>query len=853
MNRFSIGRGLLSLLFVPLIASAGSYLAVDDRTMIDQADGIAVVVVLSEHSFVSTSGLILTDYLVGVEESLKGAAGAGETITVREVGGTVGDVSLSSSTAPHFAAGEKALVFLSRVAPDAWSTWSGELGKYSFVRDLDSTALVREATDEEIFGWDLSQTRQSGRVRDAEEFLRYIREVTSSEAAYPDSTEADLEGAIRADTAAMASTAAGIWNSDTGSSINISISGTASSNTYGTVNSANTVNFNVPESFSYVYVDPVDGPTTKTPLALSVVGQALLRASSAQHQSTLGESYYTSTECDIVIQAGIGSIETEVTAHEMGHCLGFRHSNTGTPSTTNALMNSMAGSGASLKTWDRDAANQVYGDGTFDTTSTSGNAFLMQFGFTPAGGGRWQSGGFGMGVYDVVSCTAPSITAQPQSVSIASGQTATLSVTATGATSYQWYQGGSPTTGSAISGATSSSYTTPALTSSQTYSVRVTNSCGSTDSSTATVTISCPKPGISVQPQSASISSGQSVTLSVVASGSPTYQWYRGSAGDTSQAISGATNSTYTTGALTSTSSFWVKLTNSCGSTNSATATLTICVIPTITTQPQSATITSGQSATLSVGASGATMYQWYRGIKGDTNNPIFGATASSYNTGSLTATSQYWVRVSSTCSSRDSDTATVTVQSTCVVPQITAHPQSGAVQSGQTATLVVSATGTSLLYQWYEGPKDDLGHPISGATGSIYTTPALSSTTQYWVRVSNSCGEARSNTVTVTVQPACTAPSIFTQPQSATLARNGSALLGVAVAGTTPFTFQWYKGSSGDSSQPISGATGASYNTGPLTKTSSYWVRVTNSCDSANSQTATLTVPGGRRRTVRR
>src|SRR5450759_4701550 len=55
----------------------------------------------------------------------------------------------------------------------------------------------------------------------------------------------------------------------------------------------------------------------------------------------------------------------------------------------------------------------------------------------------------------------PSITTQPTSQTVTAGQTATFSVTASGTAplSYQWQKNGT-----AISGATSASYTTPATT-----------------------------------------------------------------------------------------------------------------------------------------------------------------------------------------------------------------------------------------------------------------------------------------------------------------------------------------------------------------------------------------------------
>lgn len=85
---------------------------------------------------------------------------------------------------------------------------------------------------------------------------------------------------------------------------------------------------------------------------------------------------------------------------------------------------------------------------------------------------------------------------------------------------------------------------------------------------------------------------------------------------------------------------------------------------PTIVTQPASQTISTGETATLSVTANGAAplSYQWYQGTSGDTTGPISGASSSSFTTPALTATTSYWVRVTNTIGSADSDTATVTV-----------------------------------------------------------------------------------------------------------------------------------------------------------------------------------------------
>ena len=81
-------------------------------------------------------------------------------------------------------------------------------------------------------------------------------------------------------------------------------------------------------------------------------------------------------------------------------------------------------------------------------------------------------------------------------------------------------------------------------------------------------------------------------------------------------------------------------------------------------------------------------------------------------------------------------------------------------------------------------------------------------------------------------------------QPASRRVDQGQSATLTVTVeANGAPIEYQWYRGASGDETNPISGATGASYVTPPLTTTSSYWVRARTLCNSIDSATATLFV----------
>jgi hypothetical protein len=180
------------------------------------------------------------------------------------------------------------------------------------------------------------------------------------------------------------------------------------------------------------------------------------------------------------------------------------------------------------------------------------------------------------------AAVAPTITTQPASQTVTAGQTATFTVVANGTAplSYQWQQNGVN-----ITGATSSSYTTPATATSQSgtnFDVIVSNSAGSAMSATATLEINAATtaPTITTQPVSQTVTAGQTATFSVVANGTGplSYQWQQNGVN-----IAGATASSYTTSATTTSQSgtkYDVVVSNSAGSVTSTSATLTVSAVP---------------------------------------------------------------------------------------------------------------------------------------------------------------------------------------------------------------------------------------------------------------------------------
>ena len=270
-------------------------------------------------------------------------------------------------------------------------------------------------------------------------------------------------------------------------------------------------------------------------------------------------------------------------------------------------------------------------------------------------------------------------------------------------------------------------------------------------------------PSLMVQPMSVTVTAGQPATFSVSATGTApiSYQWRRNAAN-----ISGATAASYTIAATTtgdSGSKFDVIVSNNSGSITSSQATLTVnasTAAPAITTQPSNQSVTTGQTATFSVVASGTAplAYQWRK----NTTN-ISGATAFSYTTPVTTSADNgagFDVVVSNTAGSITSAQATLTVSSAPVAPSVTTQPVNQTVSAGQTATFSVVANGTApLTYQWQKN-----GSAITGATAASYTTPVTTTADSgelFRVVVSSSAGNVTSNSATLTVNPGTSNSSV--------------------------------------------------------------------------------------------
>ncbi|MCU1227884.1 MAG: hypothetical protein JWO97_768 [Acidobacteria bacterium] len=474
------------------------YMVPTDGKLIDSADAIVIANAGDGHGEYELNGDICTKTFLNVESVLKGTIKAGTIITTRELGGVVGQSAMAVSGGVTFTPGEHVLMFLQRDGDDNWKTWGMALGKFNFVQDAEGQTLLARDIKSEIFGFDeATGLPHEEKARMASEFIDFIsrwqhhrvrgvaredyivEHATITSVAMTSGNPHTLvmvpnhhvpassytQGNFRwtvfdagqtvsfrtsgsqpgYDSAGAAVRGAAAWTNDPNSNVRYSIAGTT---TAGFVKDGqNTIVFN-----------------SSTDVPSGAIGYSKWFAD-GQHTFD-NETWYSTSEGDVVMRSGLSisaSAFDEAVTHELGHTLGFRHSDQGTPQSNQAVMNSVVSGnfGANLGPWDKDAVNHVYGNGTV----VNG---------VPTGG---------------TTCTAPAITTQPTSRTITAGQATTLSVGATGTTpAYQWYTGTSGTTTNPIPGATGPSVTvTPTTTTN--YWVRVSNSCGTVNSATATVTV----------------------------------------------------------------------------------------------------------------------------------------------------------------------------------------------------------------------------------------------------------------------------------------------------------------------------------------------------------------------------
>jgi hypothetical protein len=166
----------------------------------------------------------------------------------------------------------------------------------------------------------------------------------------------------------------------------------------------------------------------------------------------------------------------------------------------------------------------------------------------------------------------PTITKQPEAVTVYQTQTASMSVVASGAgtLSYQWFKDNAAVTGKTAATLTISS---AQFSDSGWYWCVVTNASGSTASDTVKLTVLSGVPGVTAQPNDTAVAENSPFSLSVTAEGPAplSYKWYKGST------LVGTANPYSVSGARSADEgSYFCIVSNTFGACTSKTATVSV-------------------------------------------------------------------------------------------------------------------------------------------------------------------------------------------------------------------------------------------------------------------------------------
>jgi hypothetical protein len=282
------------------------------------------------------------------------------------------------------------------------------------------------------------------------------------------------------------------------------------------------------------------------------------------------------------------------------------------------------------------------------------------------------------------------------------------------------------------------------------------------------------KPAFVTQPVAQELCAGLPLTLSVVPDGLVTFQWQKDG-----KDIPGKTTHTYTVAKVSPLHQgiYTCKITNGFGTTVSDQASVIVKVPPTVIT-PESKFVALGSSVAIPVPVTGTDTiyYKWYK--SGSAN----GQTSSTLTIASFAPSDDalYRMEAGNSC-----DTVSTTQFALNVYPVATITSGSACVAQ----SITISATTGFSAYQWRKDGVD-----LAGKTSNSLTIDPLATTDNgiYTCYVGNAKQSTETNPVLLSVKEK---PEIVSQPTSALVTAGSDVPLSVAATGTTPFSYQWYKG----------------------------------------------------------
>ncbi|MEE1943797.1 putative Ig domain-containing protein [Pedobacter sp. KR3-3] len=479
------------------------------------------------------------------------------------------------------------------------------------------------------------------------------------------------------------------------------------------------------------------------------------------------------------------------------------------------------------------------------------------------------------------------------SATICSGSATSLSVSNLQAgVTYNWY---GPTGNTPLATNNAGVFNTGTLTSTTTFYVEAVSGTAVSARTAVAVTINPAPAAPVVTTNNQVVNSGQSTVLQATANSGDVIKWYNVAAGGTAL----GTGPSFTTPALTTTTTFYAETSNSTGcvsasrtpvvvtvlngpvnpncnaATNQNSGIIGVCVLCSISGPGNStdADLTNYTRITLAVGV-GATGYQRLifpnvglatdsirldlatptglldlSVLSGITINVMNGSNVvTSYQLNSALidlkllagnrfkatfAAGQSYDRVEVRFGATVAALSSLDIYGAEIIyPKPTVAASGLNICAGSTTTLNATPNGGTTL-TWYDAA---VGGSVVG-NGNSFTTPALATTTTYYIEVSKAgCANAERVPVTVNVVPVLAVPTVATVPASC----EGSTTV-LAVTNPDPtLTYNWYETAAGGT--PV--FSGANFTTPALTATKTYYVEAALSgCVSATRGAVTVTV----------
>lgn len=425
------------------------------------------------------------------------------------------------------------------------------------------------------------------------------------------------------------------------------------------------------------------------------------------------------------------------------------------------------------------------------------------------------------------SAQQPSFTGQPSDATVCEGSTASYSVTATNVNTYHWqiYNSGSNTwsglsNSSTYSGVHSANLSVVSSTSldGNIYRCFVYGTSSQYFAISNQVVLNVELlPNVTSNPTQQTINTGGNASFSVSATGTNiTYQWQENSGSGWTNLSNTGVYSNVTTNTLDITAApismnsnlYRCVVSGKCSpDALSQSAILNVAQPISFNSHPSNATLCEGANTNFSISANNVNTYQWEVYDGASWSSVPASAPYSGTTTATLTITNaptsidgyEYRCRIYNPyAQSLTSNAASITINT---APNITSQPIDKIVSTNGNTTFDITATGTSLSYQWQENTGSGWsnisnGGVYSGATTSslvLTSTPKSMDGYQYRCIISGTCSPiATSNIADLTVT---SPPAITAQPVNATVCDGSNTSFSITANNANTYTWQQFDG----------------------------------------------------------